>query len=88
YNKEFTIGMCLMIPIENFVKYFDTPTSGKGIVYTWCTQLKLDAHNELKYNVLASWEQQNQAFLSRDFFVKTMKYEALKQSKPVQVVIK
>ncbi len=88
YNKEFTIGMCLLTPNENFVKSFDTPATGNGIIYTWCAQLKPDVHNAIKFNVLAAWEQQNSAFLDSTFFVKTMKYEALKISKPVLVELK
>ena len=88
YNKEFTIGMCLLMPIQNFVKSFDTAATGNGIIYTWCAQLKPDANKVIKYNVLAAWEQLNPAFLDRAFFVKTMKYEALKLSKPVVVELK
>ncbi|MEI8087154.1 MAG: DUF4861 domain-containing protein, partial [Paludibacter sp.] len=88
YNKEFTIGMCLLTPKQNFVKSFDTPATGNGIIYTWCAQLKPDANNAIKFNVLAAWEQLNPAFLDRAFFLKTMKYEALKLSKPVVVKLK
>ena len=88
YNKEFTIGMCLLMPRQNFVKSFDTPATGNGIIYTWCAELKPDADKAINYNVLAAWEQQNPAFLDRAFFVKTMKYEALKLSKPVVLELK
>ncbi len=88
YNKEFTIGMALLIPQLNFVKSFDTPDTGNGITYTWCAQLKPTVKNEISYSVLASWEQQNPAFLDRAFFVKTIKYEVLKRSNPVSVVFK
>lgn len=87
YNKEFTIGMCLLIPTQSFVKSFDTPDKGEGIIYTWCAQLRPQNKNNIKYSVLASWEQQNPAFLDRVLFVKTMEYEALKRSKPVVVVL-
>ena len=88
YNKEFTIGMCLLTPKQNFVKSFDTPATGNGIIYTWCAQLKPDVSKVIKFNVLAAWEQQNPSFLNRAFFVKTMKYEALKLSQPVVVELK
>ncbi|MEI7502980.1 MAG: hypothetical protein WCJ61_06820, partial [Paludibacter sp.] len=82
------IGMCLLTPKQNFVKSFDTPATGNGIIYTWCAQLKPDVSKVIKFNVLAAWEQQNPSFLNRAFFVKTMKYEALKLSQPVVVELK
>jgi len=88
YNKEFTLGLGLIVPTSSFEKSFDTPDQGEGILYTWCAQLRRDAKGEANYSVLAAWEMQNPAFLNRAFFVKTLKYEALKRSNPVQLLLK
>ncbi len=88
YNKEFTLGLGLIVPASCFGKSFDTPDQGDGILYTWCAQLQPDKKGETTFSVLAAWEMQNPAFLNRDFFVKTLKYEALKRSNTVTVTLK
>ncbi|MFZ4456850.1 MAG: DUF4861 domain-containing protein [Bacteroidales bacterium] len=88
YNKEFTIGLALLVPNQNFVNAFDTPDKGSGIIYTWCAKLKPGDNHSIKYNVLAAWELQNNAFLDRQFFVNTVKYEALKLSRRFVIKIK
>ena len=88
YNKEFTIGLALLVPNQNFVNAFDTPDKGNDIIYTWCAKLKPGDNHSIKYNVLAAWELQNNVFLDRKFFVNTVKYEALKLSRRFVIKIK
>ena len=85
YNKEFYLGLGLIIPQENFVNSFNAPKEGTGITTTWCAKLKPDLNNNLVYYPLAGWEMQDSLFRDRTFFEKVVNREALKYSNPVKI---
>lgn len=88
YNKEYYMGMAMLIPDEEVVRLFDIPGKGKGIDYTWCVELKPGSQRNYNYNVYAAWELQDEKFKDREFFVNLIDREARRMVSPVMVSLK
>lgn len=82
YNKEYYMGMALLISEKQVEEVYDIPGKGKGIDYTWCVRMKPGNRNEYLYKVYATWELQDQRFADRDYFVSLMDKEARKMIYP------
>jgi hypothetical protein len=88
YNKEWYMGMALIVPQENMYETFDTPEAGANIVKTWCVKLKPAAANTYRFNVYAVWELQDTRFSASAFFFDLIEKEALRMLHPVKVEIR
>ncbi|MDR0844210.1 MAG: DUF4861 domain-containing protein, partial [Tannerella sp.] len=87
YNKEWYMGMALLIPEVNVIETFDTPDKGEGIIATWCIKLKPDGNNRIHYNTYAAWELQDRRFTQSRFFFDLIEREAAKFNHPVKMTI-
>lgn len=85
YNKEFYLGLGLIIPESNFINSFNAPKVGDGITTTWCAKLKPDSNNQIVYYPLGGWEMQYPLFRDRAYFEKVAHQEALRYSKPLKI---
>jgi len=88
YNKEWYMGMGLLIPSSNLKNTFRAPIQGNGIINTWCAALCPDEKNEYRYNTYAVWEKSDERFKDREEFIKLMEQYALSLNVPVQVELK
>jgi hypothetical protein len=89
YDKEWYMGMALIVPQENGFETFDTPDTGAGadIIKTWCVKLKPGTDGKIRFNVYAAWELQDPRFTQADFFFRLMEEEAERQADPVKITI-
>lgn len=78
YNKEYYMGIAMLIPEEEVIELFDIPEKGKGIDFTWCVKLKPDKQGFYNYKVYAAWEFQDERFTDRDYFINLISEEALR----------
>lgn len=75
YNKEFWLGMSVMVPTEYFGGEYDAPLTGSGIVDTWCAKLNMPVQGGVKYYVFGAWELDNEKFADRQYFIDKMAEE-------------
>lgn len=88
YNKEWYMGMALIIPDGNLIETFDAPESGADIIKTWCARLQPDAAGLYRYNAYAAWELTDPGFTDREYFFSLIGGYADKMNKPYKVSLK
>lgn len=69
YNKEWYMGMTLLIDEDNWIDTFEAPVSGNGITTTWCVNLTPDPQNEYRFYCCAAWELTDKRFADREFYL-------------------
>lgn len=69
YDKEWYLGISLLICEENFVSAFETPKVGTGITTTWCANMKPGKDGEYHFNCYACWELNDQRFVNNRFYL-------------------
>ena len=82
YDKEYFMGMALLLPEASVVKTF-----GLDEISTWCALLKPSSAKYL-YNVYCTWEMQDIRSVDRNYFVGLIEKEANKISEPIEVIVK
>jgi len=82
YNKEFYMGMALILPMENVIQTYDAPPCNSDIQKTWCVKMKPE-NNEYRYNVYAAWELGVEKFREHDTFERLIDYYALCLNNPI-----
>jgi hypothetical protein len=87
YDKEWYMGMALILPEANVIETFDTPDEGEGIISTWCVKLKPDADRRIRFNTYAAWELQDERFTQSKFFFDLIEQEGAKLSAPVKITV-
>ena len=87
YNREWFMGMALIVPEENRLATFHTPDGDADIVKTWCVKLKPGSDGRIRFNVYAAWELQDERFTQSDFFFDLIEKEAERLASPVQVTV-
>ncbi len=89
YDKEFWMGMGLVLPRANVEKLFDTAglVDKETMSATWCAKLKLDG-GEATYKAYSTWEHQDERFRDRKYFLDLMAEEVKKMEIPVEVTVK
>lgn len=89
YDKEFIMGMGLLLPKAGVQKLFTTPEyiPEEVLSRTWCAQLRLDAQGEITYYPLAAWEHGDERFKDREFFLNLVRAEGNKLDNPVSVTL-
>lgn len=90
-DKEFEMGMALVVPRVNFASKFDAPISAakgaKGnILKTWCAALKPDKAGEYNYYVYATWEKSVDSF-SKEAFQKMVLTENKRLTRPYHISV-
>ncbi|MCC8089316.1 MAG: DUF4861 domain-containing protein [Rikenellaceae bacterium] len=88
YDKEFIMGMGLIIPNKYLTRIFDTPDRGIDFTKTWCAEIKLDSNREAEFYAYSAWEHQDEQFQDRDYFLEFMRKEAERWNTLVRVTVK
>lgn len=88
YDKEFIMGIGLIIPNKYVTNLFDTPDRGADLTKTWCAEIRLDNNREAEFYAYAAWEHQDTQFQNRDYFLEFMKTEGSRWDNPVKVTLK
>ena len=87
YNKEYFLGLALLVPTDKFNGWAEAPETGKVNTTTYA-KLPVSTGTSLTYHVFSGWELQDTSFTNRDFFVNMIDEEAQKLNQPVQVFFK
>lgn len=87
YNREYFLGLSLLLPTSAYQGYFDTPTQGNGILFTYCAKLKLPVQKPLTYYVYSGWELQDKGFRDATYFTKMITHEAAMINMPAKVIV-
>ncbi|MDH6343175.1 hypothetical protein M2480_001801 [Parabacteroides sp. PFB2-12] len=87
YNKEYYMGLALLLPEEQVVELYDIPEKGKGIDYTWCVRMKPDSQGEYNYKVYGTWELNDPRFADRAYFLGLIDQDGDRMINPVQVAV-
>lgn len=69
YNKEYHMGMGLILPLGNVAETFHAPETNADIIKTWCVKMRPASDNTYRFNVYAAWELSDPVFENRDAFV-------------------
>ena len=90
YNKEFIMGVGLILPKLNVKKLFITPDfiPEEVLSRTWCAELQLDSKGEVEYYPLAAWEHGDERFKEREFFLNMVRAQGNNLDNPVHVSLK
>ncbi|WP_175630448.1 DUF4861 domain-containing protein [Bacteroides acidifaciens] len=86
-NKDYELGMALLIPQEQLIETFHTPDTGSGILKTWCAKLK-SGEKGYHYQVYAGWELGVDSFSEREDFIRLIDTYADHLNHPVIITIK
>lgn len=90
YNKEYILGIGVLLPKRNVEKTFLSldrlPES--ELIRTWLAELSADSQGVAYYKAYAVWELQDTLFRSRDYFLEWMRAEGAKIDHPVQIALK
>ncbi len=86
-NKDYELGMALLIPQEQLIETFHTPDAGSGILKTWCAKLK-PGEKGYHYQVYAGWELGVDSFAEREDFIRLIDTYADHLNHPVIITIK
>lgn len=86
-NKDYELGMALLIPQEQLIETFHTPDTGSGILKTWCAKLK-PGEKGYHYQVYAGWELGVDSFSEREDFIRLIDTYADHLNHPIIITIK
>jgi hypothetical protein len=85
YNRQWYMGLGLVVPTSEYLSNFDTPAQGSGILYTFCAKLKAPVEKPLKYYAMAACELQDIKFQNEDEFLKVLDKEVFILNNPVNI---
>lgn len=85
YDKEYFLGLALLVPAANFNGWAEAPDTGKVNTTTYA-KLPLTSGTSITYQVFSGWELQDTSFTNREFFVNMIDESAQKLNQPVQVI--
>jgi hypothetical protein len=85
YNRQYFMGLALLVPNSSYIGNFDTPAKGPGILYTYCAKLKAPFAEPLKFYAMAACEIQNPKFRKAEEFIKVVDREASVLNNPVNI---
>lgn len=88
YNKEWYMGMALIVPNGNLAETFDAPKDSADIIRTWCARLKPDMDSLYHFNAYAAWELTDSKFSDREYFFSLIGDYADKMNRPYKVILK
>lgn len=86
YEREFFLGLGMLVPKEHFVGVGEAPKEGKGITQTYYARLKAKNNEPFTYHVLSGWEMEDQGYTQSDYFYDLVRHEASRLNHPVKVV--
>ena len=72
------LGMGLIVPADQLVRYCEAPATGNGIVSTHLASIKLNNESPSEYRFMAAWENSDPQIKDKDYFVRLLQAEAIK----------
>ena len=87
YNKEWYMGMSLIMPVSNYSDVFNAPDKGSDILKTWCVKMKPNEEGKYLFNAYAAWELADEQFTNRDYYMNMIDSYARNMVNPVVVEI-
>lgn len=87
YDKDYILGMALIVPQQNFLEYTEAPEEGSGIINSFNIHLSASDGNPVRYYAVAGWELSEEEFADRDNFTEYVRNEIRAISNPVSVTI-
>ena len=85
YDKDYYLGMGLILPSEYYLGYIEAPNEGSGIVQSYNALLEASNGKSFRYYVTAGWELSNSNFTDREYFFEYAETEMNHISNPVQI---
>lgn len=85
YDKEWYMGMSLIIPSDNYIETFNTPQENSDILKTWCVKLRPNKEGIYRFNAYAAWELSNPQFTDRNYYMRMIDTYAKNMCEPVQI---
>lgn len=88
YDKEWYLGLSLLIDQRNWKSDFEAPKTGDGITTTWCANLKPNHLGEYRFNCYAAWELTDSRFTDKEFYLTMIRQYAKELSHKINPVLK
>lgn len=86
YNKEWWLGMALIVPRECYLGHKEAPDTGQ-LTNSFLARLKIDDNKALSYYAVACWELTDEGFIDRQYFQKYVQNLADQLSVEVGITI-
>ncbi|HMC00275.1 MAG TPA: DUF4861 domain-containing protein [Flavobacteriaceae bacterium] len=72
YDKEWWLGMALILPKNKYLGYTEAPKTG-NLSNTFLAKLKVENDQPISYYAIATWEISDKKFISKDYFSNYLK---------------
>jgi hypothetical protein len=86
YEREWWLGMALIVPRDKFLGYMEAPKSGQ-LSNTFLAKLKIENDKALDYYAVACWELSDKGFVDKEYFMDYVKNLSDQLSAEVQVFV-
>lgn len=87
YEKEWFLGMALILPEEHYVGYREAPEEGASITTSYNALLTSGIAETVPYHALGAWELSNENFADQQKFKEFLQEEITKIANPVSITI-
>src|SRR5680860_867733 len=87
YEKEWWLGMALIVPKQLYKGYFEAPKTGK-LSNTFLARLKIENNRPVSYYAVAGWELSDKRFKEEAYFVAYVKQLTAELSAQIDIEIK
>ncbi|MCC9135564.1 DUF4861 domain-containing protein [Pontibacter silvestris] len=87
YNKEWILGLALIIPKSSYLGYTEAPASGK-LAQASFAKLKVEGNKPISYYAVGGWEQSDEGFKDAAYFRSYVKSLAKQISAKVNVQVR
>lgn len=67
YEKEWYLGLALIIPKESYLGFFEAPKEGR-FSQSFVAELQIENNKAIEYYAVAAWELSDPGFANRDYF--------------------
>jgi hypothetical protein len=87
YNKEWWIGLALIVPAESYLGFTDAPKKGQ-LSTSFMARLKITNNQPVNYFAVAGWELSDKGFKDAPYFQKYVLDLVKQVSAPIEVIVK
>lgn len=86
YNKEWWLGLALILPRESYLGFFEAPKTGP-LSNTFLAKLNIKDNTILKYYAVGCWELSDKGFADKEYFLNYLRKLTDQLSVDVNVVV-
>ena len=86
YNKEWWLGMALIVPKDQYLGYIEAPKTG-NLSNTFLAKLKIKDKQPISYYAIAGWELSDKRFINQTYFADYLKQLTNQLSAEVEITI-